>query len=248
MTDAVQLGRGAEQSDWLDHVARIGLVAYGAVHLWSGGWPSSWPWVTTARTPAPRVPCPSSRSSRSATRWSGRWRVGLVMLVVWRVVEAAFGHREAEGADRVRKRVSSAGKAVIYARAGRHGHRRSRQRQVRRLRQRLEDDDREADGPAGRTVDRGRGRPGDHRVRRRRRLAWLEGEVRRAPRDRGQARLFRSRLPAPRQGRSHRQGGRLRPSSADCSAMPASPTSRASPGVSTRRCRRCCSSPSGRSC
>ena len=40
--------------------------------------------------------------------------VGLYLLVVWRLLEAAFGHRDEEGADRVRKRLISAGKAVIY--------------------------------------------------------------------------------------------------------------------------------------
>ena len=33
MTDPEVLGRQAEQSDWLDHVARVGLVAYGLVYL-----------------------------------------------------------------------------------------------------------------------------------------------------------------------------------------------------------------------
>ena len=39
--------------------------------------------------------------------------VGMLLLVVWRVVEAGFGHRHA-GDDRSRKRLVSAGKAVVY--------------------------------------------------------------------------------------------------------------------------------------
>ena len=30
---AQQLGRQAQRSDWLDHVAQAGLVAFGVVHL-----------------------------------------------------------------------------------------------------------------------------------------------------------------------------------------------------------------------
>ena len=41
--------------------------------------------------------------------------IGLSLLVVWRVIEAAFGHREEEGATRLRKRLLSGGKAIIYA-------------------------------------------------------------------------------------------------------------------------------------
>jgi len=45
------------------------------------------------------------------------WAValGLVLLVVWRLVEAAFGHLdEPEGKDRWLRRATSAGKAVVY--------------------------------------------------------------------------------------------------------------------------------------
>ena len=44
--------------------------------------------------------------------------VGMLLLVIWRVLEAVFGHRDAEGADRVRKRLASALKACIYAALG----------------------------------------------------------------------------------------------------------------------------------
>ena len=36
MTDPEVMGRKAEQSDTMDHVARIGLVAYGVVYLLIG--------------------------------------------------------------------------------------------------------------------------------------------------------------------------------------------------------------------
>ena len=115
MTDAAQIGRDAERSDWLDHVARIGLVAYGAVYLLVG-----WLAIQLALGDHGEDASPQGAMSELSQQPFGEvlvWAVGvgLAMLVVWRVVEAAFGHRESDGAARTRKRLSSAGKAVIYA-------------------------------------------------------------------------------------------------------------------------------------
>ena len=44
--------------------------------------------------------------------------VGMFLLVIWRLVEAAAGHRDEEGSDRLRKRLVSLGKAVMYAVVG----------------------------------------------------------------------------------------------------------------------------------
>ncbi len=45
------------------------------------------------------------------------WAValGMFLLALFRGIEACFGHRDAEGGDRLRKRAMSAGKMVIYA-------------------------------------------------------------------------------------------------------------------------------------
>ena len=40
--------------------------------------------------------------------------VGMFLLAVWQVLEAIFGYRDEEGFTQVRKRVTAAGKAVIY--------------------------------------------------------------------------------------------------------------------------------------
>ena len=115
MTEAEQLGRNAEQSDWLDHVARIGLVAYGLVYLLVG-----WLAIQLALGDHSEDASPQGALSELAQQPFGKalvWAVGggLVMLVLWRLIEAAVGHRDAEGPARIRKRVASAGKAVIYA-------------------------------------------------------------------------------------------------------------------------------------
>ena len=114
-TSAEQAGRRAENSEWLDHAVRIGLVAYGVVHLmiaWlaiqlalgSGGGSASQQGALAdlARQPFGKV-----------LVWA--IAVGMLLLVVWRVLDAAFGHREKDGADRVKEQVASLGKGVLYA-------------------------------------------------------------------------------------------------------------------------------------
>lgn len=41
--------------------------------------------------------------------------IGMVLLVVWRALEAAVGHQDEDGGTRLRKRLTSAGKGVLYA-------------------------------------------------------------------------------------------------------------------------------------
>ncbi len=114
MTDAEQLGRDAERSDWLDHAVRAGLVAYGVVHLLIG-----WLAIQLALGDHSEEASAKGALSELAQQPFGKflvWAVaiGLYLLVVWRILEAVFGHRDEEGADRIRKRVTSGIKAVIY--------------------------------------------------------------------------------------------------------------------------------------
>ena len=44
--------------------------------------------------------------------------IGMFLLVIWQLLEAAFGHRDEEGKKRAFKRLSSAGKAILYAVVG----------------------------------------------------------------------------------------------------------------------------------
>lgn len=114
MTDPEVIGREAEQSDWVDHAARIGLVAYGVVHLLVG-----WLAIQIAFGDHSENASPQGALSELAQQPFGQllvWAVaiGLFLLVVWRVLEAGFGHRELDGTDRLRKRVASGLKACIY--------------------------------------------------------------------------------------------------------------------------------------
>jgi hypothetical protein len=112
---AKRLGNRTERSDWLDHAARAGLVTFGVVHLVVG-------WLAVQLAFGDRE---GSTNTTGAIRQLAEqpfgavlvWAVaiGMYLLAAWQAVEAAVGHRDREGATRVRKRLTSAGKAVIYA-------------------------------------------------------------------------------------------------------------------------------------
>ena len=113
-TRAESAGRQAHQSDWLDHAARIGLVAYGLVHLVIA-------WLALQLAFGDKE---GSADSQGAVRQLAEqpfgqvlvWAValGMLLLALWQALEALFGFRQEEGLTRVRKRVTAGGKAVIY--------------------------------------------------------------------------------------------------------------------------------------
>ena len=114
MNDPEVMGRQAEQSSWMGGAARIGLVAYGAVYVLLG-----WVAVQVALGEHSEDASPQGALHELAQQPLGRtmvWIValGLLLLVAWRVLEAAFGHQEHDGAARLRRRLASAGKAVVY--------------------------------------------------------------------------------------------------------------------------------------
>lgn len=111
---AERVGREAHESDWLDHAVRGGLVAYGVVHLMVA-------WL------ALQLAFGSSEGSASSTGALHElsrqpfgevliWLIalGMFLLVAWRLLEAALGHRDEDGGTLIRKRLGSLGKAVLY--------------------------------------------------------------------------------------------------------------------------------------
>lgn len=112
------MSRRADNSDWLDTAVRAGLVAYGIVHLLI-----AWLAVQLAFGDSS-----GSASSKGALQQLTKepfgevliWliAIGMFLLVFWRLTEAAAGHREADGGERVRKRLTSLGKAIIYGSIG----------------------------------------------------------------------------------------------------------------------------------
>jgi hypothetical protein len=113
-TRAEQAGQEAHQSEWLDHAARIGLVAYGLVHLVLA-------WLAIQLALGDKEGSADSQGAvqQLAEQPFGQalvWAVaiGMFLLALWQGLEAIFGYRDEEGFTQVRKRVTAAGKAVIY--------------------------------------------------------------------------------------------------------------------------------------
>lgn len=114
-SEAEAAARSAHQSPWLDRAIQVGLVAYGIVHLMVG-------WLALQLALGDKQESASNAGALHALAeqplggvlvWAVA--VGMFLLVVWRLLEFALGHRDAdEGAERWRKRLTSLGKAVVY--------------------------------------------------------------------------------------------------------------------------------------
>lgn len=109
------MGRRADNNPWVDRGIRFGMVVYGVVHLVVA-------WL------AAQLALGNSSGSASSTgalhklaqsTFGGLviWLVviGMFMLVLWRLLEAAVGHQDEDGGKRVRKQLTSVAKAAIYA-------------------------------------------------------------------------------------------------------------------------------------
>ena len=107
--------RESKQSNVVDSMASAGLVAYGVVHLLIG-------WLAVQLALGDRE---GGASSTGAVKQLAQqpfgmvlvWAlaVGLVLLTIWRLVEAALGYRDEDDPKRLGHRLLSAGRAVVYA-------------------------------------------------------------------------------------------------------------------------------------
>ncbi|MEV7431284.1 MULTISPECIES: DUF1206 domain-containing protein [unclassified Nocardioides] len=116
--NAKQTARRADDSTWFDGAVRAGLVAYGLVYV-----VIAWLAVQLALGDREGEASTSGAVRELAQQPFGKvlvWLVaiGMFVLVLWRALEAAAGHRDEEGATRLRKRLTSAGKGVLYAAIG----------------------------------------------------------------------------------------------------------------------------------
>jgi len=102
----------------MDRAVRAGLVAYGVVHLLIG-----WLALQLALGESEGKASSTGAMHQLAQQPFGQvliWlvAVGMLLLVVWRVLEAIGGHREEDGADLWRKRAADVLKAVLYGAIG----------------------------------------------------------------------------------------------------------------------------------
>jgi hypothetical protein len=100
--------------DWIDWVARAGLVAYGVVYVLIGWLALQLAWGDRSGKPS------SSGALRELAQqpFGGVliWivSIGMFLLALWQLIEAGFGHRDEDGKKRIAKRLASAGKAIVY--------------------------------------------------------------------------------------------------------------------------------------
>lgn len=119
MSAAADTAESVHDSPWLDRAIRVGLVAYGVVHLLV-----AWLAVQLAFGEKEDSASNSGALHYLAQQPMGKvlvWliAVGMLLLVVWRLLEFAFGYpEESDDAKRWRKRATSLGKAVVYGALG----------------------------------------------------------------------------------------------------------------------------------
>jgi hypothetical protein len=117
-TDSRGKAEQAGDSASLEALARVGLIAYGVVHLLIGWLALQIAWGAAGKS------ADSSGALRTlADQPFGKIllclvAVGLVALALWQASATIWGYRNHEGAKRFREQVTSGAKAVIYAALG----------------------------------------------------------------------------------------------------------------------------------
>jgi hypothetical protein len=118
MTSATSQGKaaaeGAQSSPALEVGMRIGLAAYALVHLLIAWIALQVAWTTDTGSADSTGALRTLGDSTFGTALLWAVAVGMVALVCWQILDAAIGHTRHDGFTRIRKRVTSAGRAVIY--------------------------------------------------------------------------------------------------------------------------------------
>jgi hypothetical protein len=114
-TQARAKARSVSDSTWFDYAIRVGLVAYGIIHLLIG-------WLGLQLAFGDREGAPSQQGAFQilAQQPGGEimlWvtGLGLFILTLWQLTKAAWGHTKDDGVKRAYKCAASAAKGVIYA-------------------------------------------------------------------------------------------------------------------------------------
>jgi hypothetical protein len=115
---AERTAREVNDNPWFERGVRVGLVAYGIIHLLVG-----WLALQLAFGDFSGSPDQQGALQQIAQESYGEFLlwiigVGLLILAVWQFFEAIWGHRSRDEPKRTIKRVSSAGKVVFYSIVG----------------------------------------------------------------------------------------------------------------------------------
>lgn len=114
---AGDVGHQAEDSDWVDGAVRFGLVIYGLVYVLI-----AWVAAQLALGDYHGAVTKGAFKAMAEHRFGGVLlvvvAVGMMLLVLWRLLDAAVGHREKDGAERWRLRAYDLLKAGVYAGIG----------------------------------------------------------------------------------------------------------------------------------
>lgn len=111
---AEELGESAP----VEALARVGLVAYGVVHILIGWTGLAIVWAGS-RSPADTSGAMKTLAAQPFGQGLlGLVAVGLLALAAWQLTEAIWGCRDRAGLRRRRKQLSSAGKACFYGALG----------------------------------------------------------------------------------------------------------------------------------
>ena len=97
---------------------RLGLAAYALVHLLIAWIALQVAWTTDSGSADSTGALRTLGDSSFGTALLWAVAVGMAALVCWQILDAAIGHTRHDGFTRIRKRVTSAGRAVIYGLLG----------------------------------------------------------------------------------------------------------------------------------
>ncbi|MGD7706213.1 DUF1206 domain-containing protein [Microlunatus sp. Y2014] len=115
---AEQAGQQVQRSKAYGLLVTLGLVCYGVIHLLLG-----WLSVQVAFGGGGGETSTGGALKDLVAKPFGNvlmiiFAIGLLALTVWQLLEAALGHRDKKTTKKVRKRISSAGRAITYAALG----------------------------------------------------------------------------------------------------------------------------------
>jgi hypothetical protein len=115
---AESLGRQADNSEWTDRAVRVGMVAYGIVHL-----TIAWLGIQLAFGNHSGSASRNGALKQLAQQPFGKFvvwvvAVGMFLLVVWKLLEAFIDLTIEDGAKKVVKPVTNVFKAIVYGTLG----------------------------------------------------------------------------------------------------------------------------------